>query len=245
LVGACTEGPKGLASRQGKIPNPIESPLVRKGCATAAATRFFSMPGFLPEAGSTGIPSGQWCVCVVLALLHEREISASFEPGEAPAAVRGRPMTSEEVVLPENKLSPILLCCSPSLLGCWPSLCSLFRFRLTVFIPFWPHLSLAGDLRLLVRTRHTCYDSDRNRHSGEAQAKPSHISQSDGMADDNYQRARKFVCFTRYDGMNGCNRSVTLKIPSVGTGAAPLPAGKILDKLCAFRYWETADFDCC
>ena len=143
MVGACTEGPKGLASRQGKIPNPIESPLVRKGCATAAATRFFSMPGFLPEAGSTGIPSGQWCVCVVLALLHEREISASFEPGEAPAAVRGRPMTSEEVVLPENKLSPILLCCSPSLLGCWPSLCSLFRFRLTVFIPFWPHLSLA------------------------------------------------------------------------------------------------------
>ena len=102
-----------------------------------------------------------------------------------------------------------------------------------------------GDLRLLVRTRHTCYDSDRNRHSGEAQAKPSHISQSDGMADDNYQRARKFVCFTRYDGMNGCNRSVTLKTPSVGTGAAPLPAGKILDKLCAFRYWETADFDCC
>jgi hypothetical protein len=34
--------------------------------------------------------------------------------------------------------------------------------------------------------------------------------------------------------MNGCNRSVTLKTPSVGTGAAPLPAGKILDELRAF-----------
>jgi hypothetical protein len=158
------------------------------------------MPGFLPEAGSTGIPSGQWCVCVVLALLHEREISASFEPGEAPAAVRGRPMTSEEVVLPENKLSPILLCCSPSLLGCWPSLCSLFRFRLTVFIPFWPHLSLAEIYVYWFGLVTPVTTGDRNRHSGEAPAKPSHISQSDGMADDRYPRARKFVCFTRMTG---------------------------------------------
>lgn len=33
------------------------------------------------DSGQAGIPSGQWYVCVVLALLQEREVSVSFEPG--------------------------------------------------------------------------------------------------------------------------------------------------------------------
>jgi hypothetical protein len=57
-----------------------------------------------------------------------------------PLRLGGRPTTSEEVVLPENKQSPILLCCSPSLLA---FALFLVSFPIDRVIPFWPHLSLA------------------------------------------------------------------------------------------------------
>ena len=98
------------------------------------------MPGFSPEAGSTGIPSGQWCVCVVLALLHDVTFRCRLNREKRPLRLGRRPMTSEEVVLPENKLSPILLCCSPSLLA---FALFLVSFPIDRVIPFWPHLSLA------------------------------------------------------------------------------------------------------
>jgi hypothetical protein len=49
-------------------------------------------------------------------------------------------MTSEEVVLRENKLWPILLWSSPSWLG---FALFLVSFPIDRVIPFWPHLSLA------------------------------------------------------------------------------------------------------